>query len=73
MPEYSWVCEQCTHQMTKRISITKYNPREKVYCPNCGTEARRKIEQVGLSFGKGCFRDGYESAKNVKTNTDGES
>jgi putative FmdB family regulatory protein len=73
MPEYSWVCEQCTHQMTKRISITKYNPREKVYCPNCGTEARRKIEQVGLSFGKGFFRDGYESAKNVKTNTDGES
>ena len=36
-------------------------------------EVRRKIEQVGLSFGKGFFRDGYESAKNVKTNTDGES
>ena len=55
------------------MSIKEYNPREKVYCPNCNTEVRRKIEQVGISFGKGFFRDGYESAKNVKTNIDGES
>ena len=73
MPEYNWLCEGCTYKVTKRMSITKYNPREKVYCPNCGEEVRRIIEQVGLSFGKGFFRDGYESAKNVKTNTDGES
>ena len=33
---------------------------------------RRKIENVGISFGKGFFRDGYESAKNVKTSTDGD-
>ena len=54
------------------MSIKQYNPREKVYCPNCGEEVRRTIEQVGVSFGKGFFRDGYESAKNVKTPTDGE-
>ena len=73
MPEYTWICDGCPYHLTERMSIKEYNPREKKYCPNCGTEVRRKIEQVGLSFGKGFFRDGYESAKNVKTNTDGES
>jgi putative FmdB family regulatory protein len=72
MPEYTWVCEGCTFHLTKKMSIKQYNPREKVYCPNCGEEVRRTIEQVGVSFGKGFFRDGYESAKNVKTPTDGE-
>ena len=33
---------------------------------------RLRIENVGISFGKGVFRDGYESAKNVKTSTDGD-
>ena len=73
MPEYTWVCAACTYHGTKKMSITHYNPREKVYCPNCGEEVRRKIEQVGLKFGKGFFKDGYESAKNVRTQTDGES
>ena len=72
MPEYTWVCEGCTFHLTKKMSIKQYNPREKVYCPNCGEEVKRTIEQVGISFGKGFFRDGYESAKNVKTPTDGE-
>ena len=56
MPEYNWVCDQCTFQLTKTMSIKKYNPKEKVYCPNCGTEVRRKIEQVGVKFGKGFFK-----------------
>ena len=73
MPEYTWICDGCSYNFTKSMSIKQYNPKEKVYWPNCGTETRRKIEQVGLSFGKGFFRDGYESAKNVKTNTDWES
>jgi len=72
MPEYTWVCEGCTFHLTKKMSIKQYNPREKVYCPNCGEEVRRTIEQVGISFGKGFFRDGYQSAKDVKTPTDGE-
>tara|TARA_Y100000034_G_scaffold84606_1_gene101473 strand:+ start:836 stop:1000 length:165 start_codon:yes stop_codon:yes gene_type:complete len=54
------------------MSIKKYNPKEKVHCSNCGVEMKRKIESVGISFGKGFFRDGYESAKNVKTSTDGD-
>ena len=70
MPEYRWECDQCTYQLTKTMSIKKYDPKEKRYCPNCGTQVRRTIEQVGLSFGKGFFRDGYELAKNVKTNTE---
>jgi putative FmdB family regulatory protein len=72
MPEYTWVCEGCTFHLTKKMSIKQYNPREKVYCPNCGEEVKRTIEQVGISFGKGFFRDGYQSAKDVKTPTDGE-
>ena len=67
MPEYRWECDQCTYQLTETMSITKYDPKEKRYCPSCGTQVRRKIELVGISFGKGFFRDGYESAKNVKT------
>ena len=51
------------------MSIKKYDPKEKRYCPNCGIQVKRKIELVGISFGKGFFRDGYESAKNVKTPT----
>ena len=72
MPEYRWICDQCTFHLTETMSIKKYNSKEKKYCPNCGTTVRRIIENVGVSFGKGFFRDGYESAKNVKTPTDGE-
>jgi predicted nucleic acid-binding Zn ribbon protein len=55
------------------MSIKEYDPKKEKYCPSCGTKVRRKIETVGVSFGKGFFRDGYESAKNVKTsNSDGE-
>ena len=72
MPEYKWVCDQCTFHLTETMSIKEYNPKEKKFCPNCGVQLRRKIENVGISFGKGFFRDGYESAKNVKTPTDGE-
>jgi len=72
MPQYDWLCDGCTCRVTKKMSIKQYNPREKVYCPNCGEEVKRTIEQVGISFGKGFFRDGYQSAKDVKTPTDGE-
>ena len=69
MPIYEWTCDQCTYQLTETMSIKKYDPKEKRYCHSCGTQVRRKIEPVGISFGKGFFRDGYESAKNVKTPT----
>ena len=72
MPIYEWTCDQCTYQLTETMSITKYDPKEKRYCPTCGTQVRRTVEQVGLSFGKGFFRDGYESADKVKTPTEGE-
>ena len=72
MAIYEWGCGQCTFILSKTMSIKKYDPNEKVYCASCGMEMIRKIENVGISFGKGFFRDGYESAKNVKTPTDGE-
>ena len=73
MPQYEWVCNQCTYNVTATMSMKEYNPKEKRYCPHCNIVVRRKIEQVGISFGKGFFRDGYESADKVKTPTeDGE-
>jgi putative FmdB family regulatory protein len=72
MPEYEWVCDQCTYNVIVTMSMKEYNPKEKRYCPDCGVKVRRKIESVGLSFGKGFFRDGYESADKVKTLTEGE-
>lgn len=72
MPEYTWLCDDCDYEITESMSIKKYNPKYKKYCPNCNVEVRRKIENVGVKFGKGFFRDGYESAKNVKTSTDGD-
>ena len=38
MPQYTWICDGCTFHLTKTMSIKKYNPREKVYCSNCGNE-----------------------------------
>tara|TARA_R110002110_G_scaffold415166_1_gene648229 strand:- start:28 stop:249 length:222 start_codon:yes stop_codon:yes gene_type:complete len=73
MPQYEWVCDQCTYNVIATMSMTDYDPKEKRSCPNCDIEVRRKIESVGISFGKGFFRDGYESANKVKTSTeDGE-
>ena len=73
MPQYEWVCDQCTYNVIGTMSMTEYDPKEKRSCPNCDIEVRRKIESVGISFGKGFFRDGYESASKVKTSTeDGE-
>jgi putative FmdB family regulatory protein len=73
MPQYEWVCDQCTYNVIATLSMTEYDPKEKRSCPNCDIEVRRKIESVGISFGKGFFRDGYESANKVKTSTeDGE-
>ena len=70
MPEYRWESDQCTYNVIVTMSMKEYNPKEKRYCPDCGVKVRRKIESVGLSFGKGFFRDGYELAKNVKTKTE---
>jgi putative FmdB family regulatory protein len=72
MAIYEYGCDQCGNKLTINISIKKYNPKEKRYCSNCNEEVKRIISPVGISFGKGFFRDGYESAKNVKTPTDGE-
>ena len=61
------------NSVAQNVSMTEYDPKEKRSCPNCDIEVRRKIESVGISFGKGFFRDGYESANKVKTPTeDGE-
>ena len=72
MPQYDYVCDHCTFYLGVKKSIKEYDRHQKYWCPNCGAELRRVITPVAVHFGKGFFRDGYESAKNVKTPTDGE-
>ena len=72
MAVYEYECEQCTYQMSVTMSIKKFDPKEKRYCPNCGTEIKRKISPVGISFGRGFFKDCYESVKNLPSNSNGE-
>ena len=31
MPEYKWVCDQCTFHLTETMSIKEYNPKEKKF------------------------------------------
>lgn len=72
MAVYEYECIQCTYQMSLTMSIKKFNPKEKRHCPNCGTEVTRKISPVAISFGRGFFKDGYESVKNLPSNSNGE-
>ena len=72
MPTYEYVCPQCDYQFEIKTSIKDYDRYKQQWCGSCGTEAKRKIGAAGISFGKGFFRDGYASAKNIKTQTDGE-
>ena len=46
MAVYEYECEQCTYQMSVTMSIKKFDPKEKRYCPNCGTEIKRKISPL---------------------------
>ena len=54
------------------MSMKEYSSKLKYNCPNCGTQVKRVITAPAIHFGAGFFKDGYESAKNVKTPTDGE-
>ena len=74
MPVYEYGCDSCTYSLEDEKSINEYNRDQKYYCPECGTALDRILTAPAIRFGAGFFKDGYESAKNVKKSTsdDGE-
>ena len=74
MAEYEYKCEECDYVLTVKMSMKEYSSKLKYDCPKCGTQVRRVITASPVHFGAGFFKDGYESAKNVKKSTtdDGE-
>ena len=72
MAVYEYECIQCTYQMSITMSIKQYDPKAKQHCPSCGAEARRIISPVGIAFGRGFFKDGYQSVKDLPSNSNGE-
>lgn len=67
MPTYDFVCDECEYRFEISISIKDYDRCDKQKCPKCNknTHTRRSFSPVGVTFGKGFFKDGYQSAKNV--------
>ena len=74
MPLYEYRCGSCTFSLEVEKSIKEYDRHQKYYCPDCGTALDRILTAPAIHFGAGFFKDGYESAKNVKKSTsdDGE-
>ena len=74
MAEYEYQCEKCSYNLVVMMSMKEYSSKLKYNCPNCGTRVKRVITAPAIHFGAGFFKDGYESAKNVKKSTtdDGE-
>ena len=74
MPVYEYQCEKCSYNLVVMMSMKEYSYKLKYKCPNCGTQVKRVITAPAIHFGAGFFKDGYESAKNVKKSTtdDGE-
>ena len=70
---YEFKCKKCDHDFEIKCMVAEYDKYKKQSCPKCKSKkVNRVISPVGISFGKGFFKDGYESAKNVKTSTDGD-
>ena len=79
MPTYTWTCATCKNNFDKSLTFKEYdNVKENgvnqylVKCPDCEQYdlVKRSYEGTspGIKFGKGFFKDGYESAKNVTRN-----
>ena len=74
MSLYEYRCVRCTFSLEVEKSIKEYDRGQKYYCPDCDTALDRILTAPAIHFGAGFFKDGYESAKNVKKSTsdDGE-
>jgi len=70
MPTYDFVCDKCDTVFEKTIALKDYDSGGKQTCPKCGeiNKVRRYYTAPGIKFGKGFFKDGYQSAKDVNRN-----
>ena len=66
MAEYEYQCEKCSYNLVVMMSMKEYSSKLKYDCPNCRTQVKRVITAPAIHFGAGFFKDGYESAKNIK-------
>tara|TARA_R110000765_G_scaffold112534_1_gene204751 strand:+ start:770 stop:988 length:219 start_codon:yes stop_codon:yes gene_type:complete len=67
MPVYEFACDKCKHEFEISVSIKDYDKYNKQKCPKCksSVHTRRSYSPVGIAFGKGFFKDGYQSSKDV--------
>ena len=70
MARYGYKCLDCDNEFEIECSIKQYDRHKKQMCNQCkSNNADRTVELTAVHFGRGFFKDGYESAKNVKTST----
>ena len=70
MARYGYRCLDCDNEFEIQCSIIHYDMHKKQTCNQCqGNNVDRTIEKSAIHFGPGFFKDGYESAKNIKTST----
>tara|TARA_R110000851_G_scaffold327964_1_gene498087 strand:+ start:773 stop:994 length:222 start_codon:yes stop_codon:yes gene_type:complete len=69
MPTYVFGCDECKDEFEITCSIKEYKKYilpKKCDTLECAGAIRRLFTPVGIAFGPGFFKDGYESAKNVR-------
>lgn len=67
MPIYSYVCDNCSEQFEKIVSMKE---RETDHCcPACGAETvRRTVGRTSFKLnGKGWYKDGYQGGGPIET------
>ena len=70
MARYGYKCSDCGSEFEIECSIKQYDRRKKQTCNKCqGSNVNRMVELASVHFGRGFFKDGYQSAKNIKTST----
>jgi len=70
MARYGYKCLDCGSKFEIECSIKQYDRHKKQVCNQCqGSNVNRTVELTAVHFGRGFFKDGYESVKNIETST----
>jgi putative FmdB family regulatory protein len=66
MPTYQYQCSQCFHSLD---AFQKISDLPMKLCPECGHETLRRGPGggIGVQFGPGFFKNGYDSARTIET------
>ena len=74
MATYEFVCDGCGEVFEIQTSIRDYDRYKKQSCPKCKSskDVRRYYTPPAIKFGAGFFKDGYQSAKDIKQSNDGD-